>query len=213
MDTSLFVLLSFDVFFDTEITNHSISSIIFVFIFSFGKIFKITHKNTRHLTILSFFLPSFIFSFSSHVNLLFTTVDLSAFFPLLFQFVLYLFIYLFLTFSCQPAVTTADLTSGLLSFLFSFDVASYKSHDSFFLSFPLQVFFFFKDYNKKRWRSHLRFFLSFFLSFISFSLFFRYYVLRHAEVHTEHLCFILLTDSLLWNTARLKLTKNMNLQK
>ena len=54
------------------------------------------------------------------------------------------------------------LTICLLSFHFSFDGASHKSHDSFFLS----VFLFFKDSNKKT-AENSPIFLSFFLSFLN----------------------------------------------
>ena len=49
----------------------------------------------------------------------------------------FFFLTFFLSFSNQPVVTTADLTPGLLSFLFSFDAASYKSYDSAFFFFAL----------------------------------------------------------------------------
>ena len=59
----------------------------------------------------------------------------------------------------QPAF----LTTYLLSFPFSFDVASHKLHDSFILSFFFSLIFpFFKDYYKKHQRSHFLFFLPFY---------------------------------------------------
>ena len=61
---------------------------------------------------------------------------------------------------CQPAF----LTTCLLSLPFSFNVASHKSHDSFFLSFFF-TFPFFKDYKKMSELSS-----SFFLSFSNFVL-------------------------------------------
>ena len=91
----------------------------------------------------------------------------------------------------QPAF----LITCLLSFPFSFDVASHKSLDSFFISFFYTLIFsFFKDYNKKSQRFHM-FFLSSFLSFIS--SFFEHYVYRYTDVHTEHYTCILYYQEIL----------------
>ena len=101
----------------------------------------------------------------------------SAFFSFLFrcsklQITLFVLSFFF-TFSSLSAVTIADLTPGLLSFLFSFDVKSSKSHDSFFLSFLLILSFSLKIITKTSEISPSV--LSFFLE---------YYVYRHTDVHT-----------------------------
>ena len=116
--------------------------------FSFFKNYK---DNVRDFTFHSFFLSSFfsfILFFLFHFNFCsFKDYNINdRNFP-----------FFFLSFSSQPAVTTADLTTRLLSFLFIFDVASHKSHASFFLSF-------FQDYDKNDTELTVCFFLSFFLS-------------------------------------------------
>ena len=125
---------------------------------------------------LSFFVLLFFLSFFkiSKTHLTFLSFFLS-FFPLFFSFL-----------SSQVS-QLLRLLICLLSFLFSFDVASYESHDSFFFT---SIFSFFNDYNKKRQRSHLPFFLPFFLLFLSFLNI----VYRDTDIHTQHLCFILLED-------------------
>ena len=89
------------------------------------------------------------------------------------------FFFFFFFFSSHISLLLRLLTCHL-SFLFSFDVASYKSHDTFFLSFFFHLIFsFFKDYNKKRQTSHLPFFLIILC-------------LQTHNGHIEQLCFILL---------------------
>ena len=70
----------------------------------------------------------------------------------------------------QPAFPT----TCLLSFLFSFDVASHKSHDLFFLSFFFTLTSFSSKITTKNVRdlTFLSFLLSFFYFVLSFSLFF-----------------------------------------
>ena len=78
----------------------------------------------------------------------------------------------------------------LLSFSFSFDVASHKLHDSFFFYFFLSVFLslifsFFENYNRKRQRSHLLFFLSLFSSFFYFVLSFSFSFFLSLKITTK----------------------------
>ena len=139
MDTSLLILLSFDVFFDTgrqQITKFLRSFFLFTFI-SFFKISKTRTKtpNTSHFLFLSFF-QSFIRSFSRQPAV--TTVDLSAFFSVLFRYSTLIFF-----FSLILQQKTSEISPSVLS---------------------------------------------------SFLFFLKYYLYRHTDVHTVHLCFMLLRD-------------------
>ena len=153
-----FLFLSLSIW---QATNHMILSyFLFYLHFSF---FKDYNKNVRDLTFRSSFFLSFFLSliFSYFFTLIFSFFKdynknvrdhtfRSFFLPSFLSFFLF-------QLSSHSSVVTADSTACLLSFPFSFNVASYKSYESFVLSF----------------------FLSFFFSF------FRYYVYRHKDLHTE----------------------------
>ena len=126
-------LLSFPFSFDEASHKSQDSyflSFFFTLIFSFFKDYK--KRPRSHLPFLLFFiLPFILFCF------------ILSFFTMIFSFFkdynknLTFRSYFLFQFSREPAVMTADLTHGLLSFLFSFDAANSRSHGSFVLSFSL----------------------------------------------------------------------------
>ena len=112
------------------------------------------------LSVLSF-ISFFSFSLWFFLSLKITTKNIK---DLTFHS-FFLFLFLVLK-SARNYGCWLDTWSAFFSF---FDVARYKSYDSFFLSFLFTLIFsFFKDYNKKHQRSHHLFFLSSFLLFLSF---------------------------------------------
>ena len=113
------------------------------FLLSFLSFFKISKRPTKTPDISPFVL--FFLASAWYHN---CWLSCFLFFSLSMQqatnHIIHRFLSFFFTFSSQPAVTTADLTTCPLSFLFSFDVATYKSLDSSvsFFIFHCNLFFF-----------------------------------------------------------------------